>query len=333
MGHVTVRTRRYNPDAPMKLSVVIVNYRTPDMTLKALAALMSELERYPDAQVEVVDNDSGDDSVAKLEAGVREQGWTERVTVTHTERNGGFAYGNNHAIRRALARADPPDLFYLLNSDAFPDPGSLACLVDFLEDRADVGIAGSYIHGPDGDFHITAFRFPTVWSELEGSARLGLLTRLLRRSVVPLPLPERSREVDWLAGASMLIRREVIEEIGLLDETFFLYFEETDFCRRARLAGWPTWYVRDSSVTHIGSVSTGMKERSRRMPEFWFASRRHYFRKNHGVLYLAAANLLWLVGFGTWRLRRLVQGKPDPDPPRLLGDFIRYNLLGVRADS
>ncbi|MDH3687192.1 MAG: glycosyltransferase family 2 protein [Myxococcales bacterium] len=316
----------------MKLSVVIVNYRTPDMTLEALAALMRELEPLSDARIEIVDNHSGDDSVPRLEAGVRAKGWSDRVTVTCTDHNGGFAYGNNHAIRRALAGAEPPDLIYLLNSDAFPDPGSLGILIDFLRERPDVGIAGSYIHGPDGDFHTTAFRFPTVWSELEASARLGVLTRLLDRFVVPLPLSETAREVDWLAGASMLIRREVFEAIGLLDDTFFLYYEETDFCRRARLAGWPTWYVPESSVTHIGSVSTGMKERSRRMPEYWFASRRHYFRKNHGALYLAVADALWLLGFGSWRLRRRFQRKPDPDPPQLLGDFVRYNVLGARSD-
>jgi N-acetylglucosaminyl-diphospho-decaprenol L-rhamnosyltransferase len=317
----------------MKLYAVLVNYRTPDMTLEALDALMRELEGFPDARVEVVDNDSGDGSLGKLEEAVASAGWGERVTVTSTDRNGGFAYGNNHAIRHALDHPDPPDYVYLLNSDAFPDPGAVGRLVEFLEERLEVGIAGSYIHGPDGDFHITAFRFPSLASELQGTARLGILTRLLRGFTVPLPLPEETREVDWLAGASMLIRREVLEQVGLLDETFFLYFEETDFCRRARLSGWPTWYVRDSSVTHIGSVSTGMKDRSRRMPSFWFASRRHYFRKNHGRLYLAAADALWLIGFASWRVRRLLQRKPDPDPPRLLGDFVRYNLLGVRTES
>ena len=316
----------------MKLSVVIVNYRTPEMTLDAIRALLLELERFPDAEVWLVDNASGDDSAEKLQAAIRSEGWSDRVHFSCTDRNGGFAYGNNHAIRQILAAPDPPAYVYLLNSDAFPDPGSVPALVDFLDRRRDVGIAGSYIHGPDGDFHITAFRFPTLGSELQGAARLGVLTRLLRRYVVPLPLPEETREVDWLAGASMLIRREVFDAIGLLDETFFLYYEETDFCRRAALAGWPTWYVRESSVTHIGSVSTGMKERSRRMPEFWFASRRYYFRKNHGRLYLVAANLLWVIGFASWRLRRRLQQKPDLDPPRLLGDFVRYNLLGARVD-
>lgn len=317
----------------MKLQAVIVNYRTPEMTLDALRALARELAAFPDARVEIVDNASGDGSVERLRAGVVELGLADRVEVTETARNGGFAYGNNAAIRRALERPEPPDYVYLLNSDAFPDPGSLSRLVAFLDERRDVGIAGSYIHGPGGDVHITAFRFPTLASELQGSARLGFLTRLLRRSVVPLPLPESARQVDWLAGASMLVRREVFRDVGLLDETFFLYFEETDFCRRARAAGWPTWYVRESSVTHVGSVSTGMKDKSRRMPEFWFASRRHYFRKNHGRVYLALADLLWTLGFGSWRLRRALQGKPDEDPPGLLSDFVRYNWLGQRWGS
>jgi hypothetical protein len=313
----------------MQLAAILLNYRTPDMSLEALHALLRELEGIEATRVLLVDNGSGDDSVERLRAGVAELGAGDRVELLATGRNGGFAFGNNFAMRRALAWPEPPRYFYLLNSDAFPDPGSLRALVHFLDGRPDVGIAGSYIHGPDGAHHVTAFRFPSLASELQGTARLGLLTRLLRGSVVPLPLPERTCRVDWLAGASMLIRREVVEATGGMDEAFFLYFEETDFCRRALAAGWPTWYVRESSVTHIGSVSTGMKER-RRQPWYWFESRRHYFRKNHGRLYLWLADLLWVVGFGSWRLRRAIQRKPDADPPHLLGDFVRYNWLGRR---
>ena len=95
---------------------------------------------------------------------------------------------------------------------------------------------------------------------------------MLADHVVPLPVPDQSGAVDWLAGASMMMRAEVLEQIGLFDEEYFLYFEETDLCRRAALAGWPTHYVVESRVTHIGSVSTGMKVWDR-IPEYWLDSR------------------------------------------------------------
>jgi GT2 family glycosyltransferase len=125
-----------------------------------------------------------------------------------------------------------------------------------------------------------------------------------------------------------MIRRDVFVDAGFFDETFFLYFEETDFCRRARLCGWSTYYVRGSAVAHIGGASTGIKDSrsTRRMPAYWFDSRRHYFRKNHGDASLALSDLLFALGFSLWRLRRKLQNKPDDDPPLLLRDFIRHAL-------
>ena len=152
----------------------------------------------------------------------------------------------------------------------------------------DVGIVGSYVHGTDGAPHVTAFRFPTIQSEIEGSLRLGVVTRALKDFEVPVGIPESTTEVDWLAGASMMVRRRVLEQVGLFDESFFLYFEETDLCRRVRRAGHRIVYVKESSVAHIGSASTGMKTWTK-VPDYWFDSRRHYFLKNHGRAYLAAA--------------------------------------------
>jgi N-acetylglucosaminyl-diphospho-decaprenol L-rhamnosyltransferase len=147
---------------------------------------------------------------------------------------------------------------------------------------------------------------------------------------VALPLPDRTIEVDWLAGASMLIRRQVFEAIGLFDETFFLYYEETDFCRRARLAGWPTYYVVGSSVAHVGSASTGFQDMSKPTPSYWFDSRRHYFLKNHGPAYLLASNVAYVVGGSMRRARYKLQRKPEIDAPNHLRDFIRYNFAPPR---
>lgn len=318
----------------MKLLAIILNYKTADMTLESLAALMRELAPFPDARVTIVDNDSRDGSFEKLREAVARRPDADRIEVVASEYNGGFAYGNNFAIRRALAAGQRPDYFYLLNSDAFPDPGCVKSLVDFLDRHSEAGIAGSYVHGPEPEPHKTAFRFPSLASELESTLGVGLVSRLLEPWIVALPFPTQTRQVDWLAGASMLIRRKVVETIGLMDETYFLYFEETDYCLQARRAGFTTHYVVESSVTHIGSVSTGYKDKSRPTPTYWYFSRRHYFLKNHGRLALWIANLLYVFGGGLCRLRAKLVGRRSKDPERHLRDFIRFNFrLGEFPDG
>ena len=310
----------------MKLLVVTVNYRTPEMTLDAVRALMPELASLPDARVAIVDNDSGDGSARKLAAGIEKEGWRGQVALHPAPRNGGFAYGNNYVIRRALTQPQPPDYVYLLNSDAFPDPGGVQELIRFLECNREVGIAGSAVHGTDGVPHHSAFRFPSLASEFERALGLGLMSRVLARWVVAQPIPTERVRIDWTVGASMMIRREVFDAIGLFDERFFLYYEETDFCRRARSAGWPTWFVPESRVAHIGSATTGVDREGSRLPGYWFESRKHYFEKNHGRLYLWVANVLWLCGHLSWQMRRRVQRLAERQPPHILRDFLHYNL-------
>ncbi|MEE3328365.1 MAG: glycosyltransferase family 2 protein [Myxococcota bacterium] len=307
----------------MQLQTILINYKTPEMTLESLAAFMREMGDRPGVFVTLVDNASHDGSVEKLSEEIRLRGWGDRVALVESERNGGFAYGVNVGVQNPPP-AGRPDFIYLLNSDAFPDPRSIDVLLDFLTENPDIGIAGSYIYGSDGVPHVTAFRFPSLWSEFEGTMKLGLVSRVLSGRRVPIePMPAENTRVDWLAGASMLIRVEVFEDVGIFDDAFFLYYEETDFCRRALNAGWETWYLPESRVVHIGSVSTGMKKLDRPMPQYWFDSRAHYLRKNHGLAYLALADLLWMVGFSIFRVRCVLQRKEDSGRPRMLRDFIR----------
>ena len=314
----------------MKLLAVIVNYKTPEMTLEALTALLREVGAIPGSRAIVVDNDSADGSYDKILQAVQSRGWSNLVEVVRSDRNGGFGFGCNVGIRRALAASDPPEYVYLLNSDAFPEPGAVRLLVDFMDTHPATGIAGSYIHGPDGTPHETAFRFPSWQSEFEATLGIGIVSRLLEEWVVALPMPKQVQQVDWLAGASMMIRRRVLEEIGLFDETFFLYYEEVDLCRRARLAGWTTFYIPESSVAHIGSASTGMKDIKKRTPPYYFHSRRHYFLKNHGAAYLWAANLSWVLGYCVGHVRRRMMNRPDMvHRSHALVDFISYNFSPI----
>lgn len=311
---------------------VILNWRTPEMTLQAAEAALTALEAIDGALV-IVDNDSGDGSFERLSQGVAERGWDhgpQRLRVLQSGHNGGFGAGNNFGMRAGLPDGSAPDYIYILNSDAFPAPDAIRALLDHLEANPATGFAGSFIHGPDGVPHRTAFRFPSIASELEGAARFGPISRLLRNRIVARPIPDRTCRVDWLAGASLMMRRQVLDRIGLFDETFFLYFEETDLCRRAALAGWPTDYVVESRVAHIGSASTGMKTWAR-IPAFWLDSRRHYFTKNHGYGYFVLATLAHVAGGLLWRARLLVQRKDRGDPPHFLRDLIRHSVQGVRS--
>lgn len=309
----------------MSVTCIIVNYRTPQLTVRALKALRRELDDVPGSRAIIVDNDSGDGSYECLSAALAAMGECGRVEVCQSGHNGGFGYGVNVGIRRALASATPPEAVYLLNSDAFPDPGCLRALLDFLRAHPRAGIAGSYIHGTDGVPHLTAFRFPSIPVELMGNVQLAILGRILRRWTLE-PFPEHPQRVDWLAGASMLIRTDVLERIGLFDEGYFLYYEETDFCRRAADHGIETWYVPQSSVAHVGSASTGFQELSRPRPRYWFESRRRYFITHHGRAYLGLANVCWVVSFLLRRARWRLQRRPESDPPGLLRDFVRFSF-------
>jgi GT2 family glycosyltransferase len=308
-----------------RILTIILNYRTAAMTLEAAEAALREMDGL-DGELLIVDNDSNDGSFEALQAGVTARGWP--VRVLQSGRNGGFGAGNNFGIRAGMSDGHAPDFYYILNSDAFPDRGAVRILHDYLVAHPTVGFAGSYIHGPEQDTHVTAFRFPSVASEFEGAIRFGPVTRLLADHVVPLPVPDQSGPVDWLAGASVMMRAGVLEAIGLFDETFFLYFEETDLCRRAAKAGWPTHYVVQSRVTHIGSVSTGMKAWDR-VPEYWLDSRWHYFVKNHGRFYAVLATLAHLAGGSLYRLRALVQRRGLVDPPHFLRHLAAHDLKAL----
>lgn len=311
----------------MTVLTILLNWRSPEMTLRAAESALRALGGIAGGLV-IVDNDSGDGSFEVMSQAVRARGWDQgpqQVRVLQSGWNGGFGAGNNFGIRAGLPDGSRPDYIYVLNPDAFPEAEAIRALVVHLDANPTTGFAGSYIYGDDGSPHRTAFRFPSIASEFEGQIRFGPVSRALNRWIVARPIPQETCRVDWLAGASLMMRQSVLDRIGLFDETFFLYFEETDLCRRAALAGFPTDYVLESRVEHIGSASTGMKE-WQRIPQFWLDSRLHYLVKNHGRAYALAATLAHVAGGLLWRARLLVQRKDRGDPPHYLRDLIWHDL-------
>ena len=215
-------------------------------------------------------------------------------------------------------------------------PGALATLITFLETHPEVGIAGSRLVDADGMPEWSAFRFHSVLGELENGAQLGLLSKVLAPWVLSPPAPPVASPCDWASGACLLIRRRVFETVGLLDENYFMYFEEADFCRRARHAGWTCWYVPEAQVTHLAGQSsgvTGRQAKGKRRPRYWFEARRYYFLKHLGPVRTLLANLAWSLGFLSFRIRQRLQRKNDTMPAFLLRDFIHYNFLPLKRRS
>jgi N-acetylglucosaminyl-diphospho-decaprenol L-rhamnosyltransferase len=313
-----------------RLRVVILNYRTPDLTIDCLRSLTSERLSVPGTDIVVVDNASNDGSAERIQAAIVREGWSDWATFMPLDHNGGYASGNNAGIRPALASEHPPDYVLLLNPDTVVHPNALKTLVDFMDTHPEVGIAGSRLEDPDGTPQQSAFRFPNVLAELDGGLRLGIVSKLLSRWAIAPPVPQEACQTDWVAGASMIVRRQVFEEVGLMDEKYFLYFEEVDFCLAAHRAGWSCWYVPESRVVHYVGQSSGVtdtKIKPKRRPTYWFDSRRRFFVKNYGWWYAILTEIAWASGFALWRLRRIIQAKPDNDPPNFLKDFVLNSVL------
>lgn len=325
----TLAKQPQEPNA--QLLVVVLNYRTADLTIACLRSLAREVPSLASVEVVVTDNASADGSAPKISQAIQQESMSSWARCEPLPKNGGYAYGNNAPIRSALQRACPPEFVLLLNPDTELQPGAIAALVEYMKAHPECSIAGSRLEDERGAVHCSAFNFPTAWSELDRGSELGVVTRLLASRTVQRPIPDSPTEVDWVAGASMLVRREVFERIGLIDEAYFLYFEEVDFLLRAKRAGFRTFYVPQSRVLHHMGASTGVtdeKQAPRRIPTYWFESRRRYFLKNHGVAHALLADSAFLAGHAVCRLRQLLVPKARrPDPPHMVRDYLMNGVL------
>lgn len=318
----------------MQLLIVVLNYRTADLTiacLRSLAREIREIPTLPSAEVVITDNASGDGSAQRIAQAIEDEGMSSWARCEPLPRNGGYAYGNNAPIRTALQRPQPPDFVLLLNPDTELLPGAIGALLEFMRVHPECAVAGSRLLDDKGAAHCSAFNFPSAWSELDRGLQLGIVTRLLADRSVHKPVPDAATEVDWVAGASMLVRREVFSAIGLIDEAYFLYFEEVDFLLRAKRAGFRTFYVPDSRVLHHMGASTGVTDEKRppqRIPAYWFESRRRYFLKNYGITHALLADSAFLAGHTLRKLRQLVAPKVRrPDPPHMVRDYVQNSVL------
>ncbi len=220
-------------------------------------------------------------------------GWTELLALDF---NGGFGWANNQAMLHRAGRLPP--YIYLLNPDTEVEPGAITALARVLNERDDVAAVGSQLIEVDGALSASAFSFPSIASEFVRGSQTFALSRLLGIAPVAHDL-EHGGEVDWVTGASVMFRRDALEQTGLFDDGFFLYFEEVELMHRVKRAGWKIWFEPSSRVRHIGGASTGVNQPqfADAKPSYWFRSRQRYFVRTQGRGHAFLANLAWLAGF------------------------------------
>ena len=310
----------------LKLAVITVNYGVAGHIISAIPEIVRQLREIGNAKWFIVDNCSPDDSVEQLTRAIHDKSFSEIIELIPSKENGGFGAGNNIGIKKALPEIDPSGFIYFLNPDATPEPGAIQTLIDFMEKHPDAGVAGGLLSDPAGTKESAMFRFPSLQSEIMEAFKFGPVSKLLSKHAITFPIPDSPVEVDWVAGTSFILRREVIDNAGMFDEDFFLYWEETEFCHRIKAAGYKIYGVPGAIVEHAAGASTGMHTKINRIPPYWFKSRRLYFQKTKALGSLFLTNCLVAFGLTARRTANTLLGRKNNNP-YFLRDFIRYNFL------
>jgi len=277
-----------------ELAIVVLNYKTPDLVIDCLKSIEGQINEQAH-RVVVVDNCSADDSADKIEAAVEAHSWSDWVSVVRSPVNAGFAAGNNVGIKSIDA-----DLYLLLNSDTIVREGAINTLLSTMSEHADVDMLGPQLEWPDGKSQISTFRYRTPISEMMYAAKLGLLGRIFPNHVVARELGEFEVGLDWVSFACIAIRKRVFESVGLLDERYFMYFEDMAMCRKATRAGFIIAYQPEAHVVHLRGGSSPVKEQTiqrKRRPAYYYAARSHYLRSSYGFIGFVLGNILWTVGW------------------------------------
>ena len=289
------------------LSCVIVNYKTPNLVLDCLASLLPELNGL-NASVVVVDNHSGDDSPEVIRTWLDMHDTESKVDFVQSNQNAGFAAGNNRGIRAQSAQ-----YYLLLNSDTLIRPGSIRTILDTAINFPEAGLISPRLEWADGTGQESCFRFPSPLIEMSYASQTGLIDRLLWKYRVALPVQTQIARPEWTSFACILIKDEVTRQIGLLDEGYFMYFEDVEFCHRANKAGWTIVHNPEARVVHLRGGSSSVKGQTKlkkRVPRYFYASRTRYYYQIYGWLGLTAANLLWWMGRAVSKTRQLM-GRSD----------------------
>ena len=283
----------------LNLLVVIVCYRVVDLTIDCLQSLVPQIQDVPNARVAICENGTGPEAVEQLRSAIVANEWQPWVTLQAIQPNVGFTGGNNAVLREAMRAQAWPKYFLLLNADTVLQPGALKSLYEAAEHSPDVGIMGALMTGRDGQQQCSCFRDHSPVSEFLRGAGSAKINRLFLRGPFQLAPPTGATHFDWVRFACAMIRADVVRDVGILDEGFFLYYDDADYCRSARKAGWKIGRCETARVVHLEGQSNELPEKARRRerkPTYYYVSRSRYFAKHIGTAGLWLANIAWTAG-------------------------------------
>ncbi|TVZ41294.1 hypothetical protein P886_0638 [Alteromonadaceae bacterium 2753L.S.0a.02] len=277
----------------LELLIVIINYKTADLIIDCINSVTPQLEKKQ--HIVVVDNFSNDGSAEKIADWVAENGG-DRIHMVFSDVNGGFSAGNNLGLKYADA-----DYYLLLNSDALLRDGALQAMLTTFRDEGsrELGFVAPRLEWPDGKPQESCFRFHSPLSELLNASNTGWVTRLLQRWEVAFRVSDTPMTPEWASFACIMLRGEMVKDVGLMDEGYFLYYEDADYCKMAKLNNWHVLYQPEARVVHLRGGSSPVKSNTRlkkRLPKYYYASRARFFAKHYGIVGLGLANMLWYVG-------------------------------------
>jgi len=294
----------------LRTATIIVNFKTPELTIDCLRSLqLAGALNF--SQVSVIDNHSIDDSVTEIQTHINALRFEGSVSLRESPINGGFSAGNNIGIKTSSS-----EYVLLLNSDTLVRPGAIELLVKTLENNPTMGMASPRLEWPDKTPQESCFRFHRPVNELVRTAATRPITKLFKSYEVPLSVSDEISYPEWTSFACVLIRRKVFEDIGLLDEEFFMYFEDVDFCKRAREAGWNIIHNPEAHVVHLRGGSSPVKSQAakkKRLPRYFYESRTRYYFKHFGRFGLFAANIFWHLGWTIAMVRKSVDRDYKPN--------------------
>ena len=294
--------------SPSRLGIVIVNFCTPALTERCLDALIPMLE-LADARVVIVDNASPDGSYDRLMSYCTNSSERDRLYVVASPVNGGFSAGNNIGIKALKS-----DYILLLNSDAIPQGNALTALLKAADRQTGVGLISPRLVTSDGAEQVSRFRNHSPLGEFIDGAQSGPVTRLFSFAETPISSDDWDTPPDWVSFAAVLLNKTAIEKVGPMDEDFFLYYEDCDYCRRLKNAGHAIGFAKNATFVHDPGGSTHLSATEKalaRLPTYYYASRSRYYRKYYGWLGPLMANIAWLTGRVVAKFRGIF-GRPAP---------------------